>query len=270
MLLSYWKNTGDATRVLTAAAVTAVVLTLAPDSEHDTEEGRGADMSSYSVVCFDLFDTIVTFDTDRYNEFRRQRLNSLAIDSNAFIAAWTATQADAMNGLYARMDERCETVLQAIVPDGDFQELLTHVVSAERAALRHAARPVEGMKGLLIELLTRKKRLGLISNCSCSGPVLLETLGWQHYFDEQVYSYIEKIHKPNPDIYLLACDRLHVSPDMAAFVSDGDRYELTGASDAGLDPVRFDPSSAYFGHPLPPGCYDCGKDISKLRRVLLT
>ncbi|HPQ39021.1 MAG TPA: HAD hydrolase-like protein [bacterium] len=214
-------------------------------------------MSCYQAICFDLFDTIIQFDEGKYTDVRRDGILKTGWDPNAFSEAWNATHQAALEGVFLTLDERYRAVLDRMKNREGEREILPQVMKLELAAIRAAVKPVPGMKDLLIYLLRKKKRLGLISNASCIGPVILEQLNWQHYFDEQVFSFAEKLWKPNPDIYLLACDRLGYPPQQAAFVSDGDGGELTGASDAGLDPIRFDPGNLYPDQPLPPGCFIC-------------
>ena len=49
-----------------------------------------------------------------------------------------------------------------------------------------------------------------------------------------VASHEVKLLKPDPHIYELACRRLGVRPEDAAFVGDGGSNELAGAEEAGL------------------------------------
>jgi putative hydrolase of the HAD superfamily len=53
-------------------------------------------------------------------------------------------------------------------------------------------------------------------------------------FDDVVFSYQVGHLKPEPEIYLLACRRLAVSPADAVFVGDGGSDELSGATGVGM------------------------------------
>ncbi|CAM3340555.1 hypothetical protein PALA111701_04145 [Paenibacillus lactis] len=44
--------------------------------------------------------------------------------------------------------------------------------------------------------------------------------------------------KPQKEIYLMACERLGVTPETSIFVGDGGSDELRGARDAGLRPYH--------------------------------
>ncbi|MBN1879981.1 HAD family hydrolase [bacterium] len=224
-------------------------------------------MPFYKAVCFDLFDTLVFFDKTTYYTVREQGLLETSIDPAMFNQAWKSTRDDAFNGTIRTLAERYRKVMEIIGCDAD--AYLEYLCKLEVQAATLATRPVEGIQDLLSDLKRSKKRLGLITNASCIAPLILSILGWQTHFDETVFSYLEKVRKPDPEIFFLASRRLVCRTDCMAYVSDGDRFELTGASDAGLDPIRFDPSGEYKNHPLPPGCFDC-KDINSLRERLLT
>jgi FMN phosphatase YigB (HAD superfamily) len=58
------------------------------------------------------------------------------------------------------------------------------------------------------------------------------------YFDVAVFSCVVGLAKPDPKIYLLACQELHVPPAHALFVGDGGDDEIAGAGAAGLQVCR--------------------------------
>ncbi|HLW17363.1 MAG TPA: HAD family phosphatase [Actinomycetota bacterium] len=59
-----------------------------------------------------------------------------------------------------------------------------------------------------------------------------------HIFDLIVDSSHEGMRKPEPEIYLLTCERLGVAPDRAAFVDDIP-MNVEGAEAVGLNAIRF-------------------------------
>jgi putative hydrolase of the HAD superfamily len=61
--------------------------------------------------------------------------------------------------------------------------------------------------------------------------------GLARLFDVFVSSHEERLLKPDPRIYRLACSRLGISPGDAMFVGDGGSDELRGAAEAGLEPL---------------------------------
>jgi putative hydrolase of the HAD superfamily len=89
--------------------------------------------------------------------------------------------------------------------------------------------------------LTRLKqdgyKLGLISNCSIEIPILWEETELADLIDSPIFSCRERLKKPDPHIYHLACERLGVVPRSCLYVADGEVYELSGAGQVGMHPV---------------------------------
>ena len=77
-------------------------------------------------------------------------------------------------------------------------------------------------------------RIGVISNCSVEEVEAWAACPLAPLLDEVVFSYQVGHVKPDPEFYLLACQRLGVSPDRALFVGDGGSDELRGATEVGM------------------------------------
>ena len=214
-------------------------------------------MSCYQAVCFDLFDTIVTFDSMIYSSIRREGLNSFGVDAEEFSKIWDESSDEALGGKFQMISDRYRHALSLMTEAEKARNILDDLVEIEKMALRSAVQPVPGITEIFKILLAKRKRLAIVSNSSCTGSLVLELLNWNNFFDELIFSYLEKVFKPNPEIFLLTCDKLGLPANYVAFVSDGDRGDLTGATIAGLDAIRFDPTRSYQDQYLPPGCYDC-------------
>ncbi len=81
-------------------------------------------------------------------------------------------------------------------------------------------------------------RLGLVSDCGPELPLLLPGLPLAGLLDATALSITERVCKPDPAIYLAACDRLGVTPQECLYVGDGDSRELTGALRLGMSVVQ--------------------------------
>lgn len=70
------------------------------------------------------------------------------------------------------------------------------------------------------------------------------------YIDVPVFSCDERIKKPSPRIYEIACDRLNVKPQECIYVGDGSSEELTGAAAIGMCTIlnRTDLTDVYDPH----------------------
>lgn len=79
--------------------------------------------------------------------------------------------------------------------------------------------------------------MGLISNADCIDCKYWKQSPLFQYFDDAVFSCIVGLLKPDKQIYELAMERLHVSPEQCLFVGDGGSNELCGAKSAGMSTV---------------------------------
>jgi len=78
-------------------------------------------------------------------------------------------------------------------------------------------RPVEGMTGMVRRAKQHGIRTGLLSN---SWGLNYDRTGWDQLFDVLVISGETGLRKPEPEIYLLAAERLGVRPEECVFVDD--------------------------------------------------
>jgi putative hydrolase of the HAD superfamily len=91
--------------------------------------------------------------------------------------------------------------------------------------------PDDGMIGAVRAARTAGIRTGLISNSWGRG--IYEGVPTEDLFDAAVISGEVGLHKPQPEIYLLACERLGVDPGQAVFVDDL-RENCAGAEEVGM------------------------------------
>jgi putative hydrolase of the HAD superfamily len=92
--------------------------------------------------------------------------------------------------------------------------------------------------------------LGIISNWDRRLEGLLGGLGLGKYLDTVVSSASVGLHKPDPRIFELACERLGVAAGEAAHVGDHHYADIVGATAVGMTPVlidRLDGSTAHEG-----------------------
>ena len=82
--------------------------------------------------------------------------------------------------------------------------------------------------------------VGIISNWDRRLENLLTGLGLGVLIDTVVSSAAVGLHKPDPRIFELACERLGVAPEEAAHVGDHHYADIVGASAVGMTPVLID------------------------------
>jgi putative hydrolase of the HAD superfamily len=133
--------------------------------------------------------------------------------------------------------------------------------------------------GVLRALRERGLRTALVSDCWYELPLLLPALPVYPLLDARVFSVELGRHKPDPRMYLSACEQLDVEPDECLYVGDGGSRELAGASALGMTPIRlaapdlaghlsFEPELDWVG-PAVNGLTDVVRLVDRANRVVL-
>jgi putative hydrolase of the HAD superfamily len=122
--------------------------------------------------------------------------------------------------------------------DEDAEELARRVYEEFGRADRWRA--YDDVLPALMRLKERGHRLGIISNWDRRLAGLLDGLGIAGLLDTIVSSAEVGLHKPDPRIFQLACDRVGVQPGEAVHVGDHHYADILGASAVGMIPVLID------------------------------
>ncbi len=84
-------------------------------------------------------------------------------------------------------------------------------------------------------------RLAVVSNSDGRVESLLTEAGLRPLFEFVLDSFVEGVEKPDPEIFLRACDRLGLSPSECVYVGDLYPVDILGARAAGLQAILLDP-----------------------------
>lgn len=98
----------------------------------------------------------------------------------------------------------------------------------------------DGALELLDELRRRGLKLGIVSNWSPRLPALLAALGIGKRVDFVLCSAIERVEKPDPEIFTRALARAGVAPDHVLHAGDDLEKDVFGARRAGIRGVLVD------------------------------
>ncbi len=93
-------------------------------------------------------------------------------------------------------------------------------------------------------------RLGVLSNREKSFTEEMETLGLGSFFEVMLAGGELRMWKPEPHLFVHACEVMKVKPTEAAYVGDNYFADVIGARRAGLRPVLYDPRGIF----PDPGC----------------
>lgn len=122
-------------------------------------------------------------------------------------------------------------------------EQMTKAVEIRLRHTRRALEPRPDAVATLARLKDQDYKIGLISNCSIEIPILWPETTFADLVESPIFSSRERVKKPDPRIYQLACERLGVMPEHCLYIADGENYELTAAAEVGLRPVLLRTSS---------------------------
>ena len=121
----------------------------------------------------------------------------------------------------------------------------------------------------LQELRSAGYKIGLISDCTAEVPLLWPETPFVQLIDVPIFSCAVHLKKPDPRIYLLACERLEVVPQRCLFVGDGGSRELNGATAVGMDAImiRMEHEDTYDVHRLEADVWE-GSSVITLKNIL--
>ncbi len=227
---------------------------------------------SFQAILFDLFDTLVLFDRNRFPELH---VNGRVVRSTAghlfpilaphapgvdlaqfyeaLVGSWQeAEQIRSLDSREVSAQERFGLLFRRLgldaarLPPGLLEALLdTHKRQLSRAAECPAAYRA------LLPRLARRFKLGIVSNFDYAPTAywILEREGIAAFFDPVVVSAEVGWRKPKPVIFELAVSRLHVPVADTLFVGDRAEIDVLGAKRVGLAAVWVNRG----GEPLPEG-----------------
>lgn len=189
------------------------------------------------AVVFDFYDTLAYRDEEVTTAARSTIAERLGLPVARLNALWRERRDDRMLGVIPTLEDH----LRLIVAAAGVQpapETLAEVAALERQGQREAVHLYPSALAVLRQLRAMGFRLGLLSNSSDAADEPMHYLEMHRYFDDVVLSHRVGLLKPDPRIFLLACDRLGVGPERCSFVADGGFGELDEAHRLGMTAVK--------------------------------
>ncbi|MEU8815742.1 HAD family hydrolase [Actinoplanes sp. NPDC048796] len=192
-------------------------------------------MPAYRAVVFDFFGTL-TRSVQRGPQ-HAEIARALGADPEAVRGVLDRTFRARARGRYGS----AEATLRWVIEQAGGRPLTDQVRAGVPARIR-ALKADTRLRDDAVSALAAIKRRGLstavISDCTHELPAFLPSLPVAPLLDATIYSVRLGICKPDPQIYLAACDELGVQPSDCLYVGDGGSHELTGAAAVGMTPVR--------------------------------
>jgi putative hydrolase of the HAD superfamily len=197
---------------------------------------EGAALSRrFDAVVFDLFGTLVPEFTRR--EFYgavEEAARILGADVETFRAEWVATAIDRQTGAWTSLDHGVRTICATLGLDEPDEELLAQALAPRAEMYARMFHPRPGAIETLRILKERGYPVALVSMCASDIPEIWRASPLAAFVDIEIFSSETGLRKPDPAIYLAACDGLGVRPDVCLYCGDGAYGELSGAEAVGM------------------------------------
>jgi len=197
---------------------------------------------NYSTVIFDLFGTLV-------NDFRSvagytydELADILGVPPEPFMKMWREIMGRRTLGEFQTVEASIEYVCGALGVTVNAQQM-AKAVEFRLEYTRRALTPKPDAVATLVQLKQTGFKLGLLSNCSIEIPILWPETEFANLIESPIFSSRERLKKPDPRIYQLACERLGVAPKDCLYIADGENHELAAAAIVGMHPVLIRNSS---------------------------
>ena len=204
----------------------------------------------HKAVIFDLFGTLVNSFTRReYDQVNAQMAAAVSVPYPEFWQFMGETYHDSCLGRYTSYEDLVSDVCCRAGVQAN-QTQITQAATFHYEFIANAIVPEPEVLQALDKLKQTGYRLGLISDCGPSVPLLFPKSPLARFIDVPVFSCEERIKKPSSDIYQRICQRLAMEPQECIYVGDGSSQELTGAAVIGMLPVlkRIDLRDVYDSH----------------------
>ncbi len=191
---------------------------------------------SIQAVIFDFFGTLVGDFVASTGPMTPDLATALKAPHQQFAELWRKTSNLRIDGTFQSIEAALAHVCAGIGVQPSREELV-QAVEIRLNQIRHMLLPKPDAIPTLRQLRRQGYTIGLLSNCSTEIPLLWPDSPLAELIDSVVFSSRERLRKPDPRIFALACERLGKTPQQCLYVADGENHELTAAASIGLRPV---------------------------------
>ncbi|GAA1596285.1 MULTISPECIES: HAD family hydrolase [Kribbella] len=190
------------------------------------------------VLLTDLFSTLIPGGDAARDVVNAQMGAALGVDPTAFQRAFDASSYDRFIGAYGDLPATLRLIAERC--GGAPTEAQVQKATTLRRTL--ARRLLTAAPAATLDTLATFKaagwRIGLVSNITAETQLQWPGSPLAPYFETTAFSAEVGAAKPEPAIYLAACNALGVEPADCLYVGDGSDGELAGAAALGMYVVR--------------------------------
>ncbi len=212
------------------------------------------------AVVFDLYGTLVRGGGPRRDVTATDMAKALGVDPVEFVDLFHASASERMRGTLGTIEETLDALAQQLGSDPKPNDVKLAALAWQR--LHHDILwPAESILTTLDTLRGRGLKLAVVTNCSQETEIQWPKQPLASRMDAVIFSCKERLLKPEPAIYLKACQALGVEPAQCLYVGDGSDNELRGAAALGMRTIR----TLEYAYSDPTWT---GESIGKLREII--
>lgn len=206
----------------------------------------------YDAVILDLFGTLVDFmPKEEYDSAYSRVASILSVPDQEFRQVWSSTTADSDVGRFGSVEGDFRNALQVLGVEA-VPEKIERAIRLRSELYKRYFEPRDGALETLAQIRSKGLKVGVVTVCGGEIPPLWDDTAFAPLVDTVVFSCKEGLSKPDPRIYLRACENLAVDSKHCLYVGDGSCTELAGAAAVGMHPVLIKrgykgSSDTYFG-----------------------
>ena len=192
----------------------------------------------YSAVIFDMFGTIIPdIDGSPYREIARRMADALSVPQDDFVEMWFSLSYERNAGIFETVQDNIRYICEKLEWPADVADITrAHEIRYEFVQ-KTMLSPRDGAPETIRKLKESGLKVGLLSDCSPTEPVIWRDTLFVPLFDATVFSALANCKKPDPRIFEMAVEALGVEPADCVYVGNGGSNELEGAFKAGMLPV---------------------------------
>ncbi len=197
---------------------------------------------NYRAIIFDLFGTLVNDFMSVSGQTHEEFAAILGVAYEPCMKQWREITGRRTLGEFQTVEASIEHLCAAlgVTVNG---EQMTKAVEFRLDYTRRALTAKPDAVATLTQLKQAGFKVGLLSNCSIEIPILWPETEFADLVESPVFSSRERLKKPDPRIYRIACQRLGVVPKDCLYIADGENHELKAAADSGMSPVLIRPTA---------------------------
>ena len=197
---------------------------------------------NYRAVIFDLFGTLVNDFGSVAGPSHDELAAILGVPYEPFMNQWREITGRRTIGEYQTVEASIEHICATLGVTVNAEQMAKAVEFRLEYTWR-ALTPKPDAVATLAQLKQTGFKLGLLSNCSIEIPILWPETEFADLIDSPFFSSRERLKKPDPRVYQIACERLDVAPHDCLYIADGENHELKAAASFGMCSVLIRPKS---------------------------